>query len=953
MSETLWRLRTFGGIEVARNGHNAKFRTKKTLALVARLALRPGETFDRDQLARSLWPEVEVPRQSLRMALTDIRSVLGETAVRADQNSVSLNPDVISSDATEFEAAVRLGRPGDALNLVNGPLLPGFDDDWVLPEWLRMQEAIAAATVALMEKSPSDEALAVGKRMLAILGCREDIHIALMKLYVSKGLTSLAIAQFEELERQLDETWGEPPSQAAINVLESAPRVSRSKTRFLRPAERHRLIGRDELLTSLVAALESHLGTGPITLIGPGGSGKTSLAKAAVEELAERSGGFSWFADLSTERTLEGAVRKVQTVLGLPHAEQSEALPAIARFLRAKPGILVLDNFEQLVGVANPLVENLSKLGKECQLLITSRVSLQTEGETLVNVGPLPLPGKGTNLDFIRANPAVALFERQASLANESFSINTNNVLSVVELCRRLDGLPLALELAAARVIIHSPAQILASIHGSLEAIDSRTSNAPQRHRGLESTIRWSIDLLDEKTKEVCLAASVFAGSFTEADLRAITDREVAPSLETLVQASIVIVDANADVARYRMLETIRDSVRAMLERLPLYAVTMPRFILHMSQVAKDVEMPGQFRYDQRMQKHLDQWTNYSAALDYCVAHRVEPKAGAELAIAINRTASVYGQSGPLSAAMLAMRRWPKSVLSKPIRALVVEGWLSLLHNVGDIPQQIALAKPFTEERGLPPSTEARLRMALASLYKGGGMYDEAFEELLKVMELFDEITTTEQARTNYNAGLVICCIGDHERSLQYHLEALRLGRKGDDRNLLIRILFDVGSELAHQGRFDESLEIFDEAIEHCTILDSKKLEGLTRWQQGDAFLWMDRPREALEALRLSIDLVEEAGFRAGLQWIYLKTSEALAKCGDAVLAVKVLGKAVESRNSNGRPLAVYEQNDFDKLSAFLHEAMSEMQFQRYWAEGAQMEWNELTDLIHRSPVTL
>ncbi|MBS1702053.1 MAG: tetratricopeptide repeat protein [Armatimonadetes bacterium] len=929
MAAPTWKIKTFGSFEVTSKDAVAKFRTRKTADLVALLVIRPGEQLSRECLAALCWPDSDASRQSLRMAISDIRSVLGEDAVLADRDRVGLNAGRVSVDVVLFEKLTREKRFREALDLVQGLFLEGHEEDWVVPERLRLTDMIATAAVSMLADDPGDENASVAKRILTVVGCREDIHIALMQAYVRRGQTTLAIAQFEELERQLDELWGEPPSQAAVDVLESAPRPRVASIN--RPSWRHQLVGREALIDDVVTTLSQ---ANLVTLIGPGGSGKTSLARAVMNEVE----GTTWFVDLTPETTATGAARAIQTALGLPHAEQSEAIPAVARFLRSHPGLLVLDNFEQLAAVATPMVEALAKDG---QILVTSRVELGLRGEILKRVGPLDLPKMGASLEEVRLSPAVSVFEHRARAANDSFTVTGDNAPSVVELCRRLDGLPLAIELAAARVVVHSPAQILASIQRSMSAIDSRQTSGVDRHSSLDRTIAWSFDLLDDDSRLAALASSLFAGPFTEIDVATLLpNTNLTKALETLVRSSVINADTSSDVARYSMLETIRICIPNLAENRNEF---QPRFLACMAHKAREVE-EGDLRYEERLRRHQSQLANYFAALDFFVESRASIPIGIRLALDLMPAAAVYALGDRLGAVLTTILTWPNDEIDPALRAQVVMASLNLSANTDDLDQSIALTQAQLPKVAGNLKLETQAKLQLASLYKSRGRYEEAMTLLDWSIGHFDDLSHHERARALYLAGLTACCMGEHVRSLDYHLEALKHARKGGDRAQLIRILFDVGSELAHLGRSEESLELFDEAVEHCEILDSRKLEGLTRWQQGDALLYMNRPEDAVPILQRSIELVMEVGFKAALKWIFLKMGEALAKCGQPVTAVRLFGKAVETRNAESRPLAVYEQNDLDKTMEIVRGQLSQNAIDRHWSEGAQASWEELIE---------
>ncbi len=962
-SDAPWFVRTFGALEIRGAGGPAKLRTKKTAGILALLAVRGTTPTRRETLAAYSWPDSpsEAARQSLRMALSDIRAVLGETAIEGDRELIQINPRQVACDVALFEELTLDARYGEALELVTGPFLPDLDADWVAPEWFRIQDGVVEATCRYLDQcfktGEYADGIRMGKRILAIIGCREDLHIGLMKLFVAQGTPSLAIAQFETLEKELDELWGEYPSQAAIDVLESAPRTRPVRTEAAHPTVRYHLIGRDDLLTQTADALMSPDGPRHITLIGPGGSGKTSLASGILQELCERSDAPNWFVDLTAETSSEGAARQIQTKLGLPHAEQSEAVFAIARHLRAKPGVLVLDNYEQLAASASSLVADLMNQVPDARFLVTSRVALQNDKEELLQVGPLDLPEQGATLEQIRRSAAIELFERQAQLANPRFSITPDNANAVVELCRQLDGLPLAIELAAARTIVRSPAQILASLHLSLESIASRKRHAnvdgeairfsetdrEVRHSSLTRTIEWSFDLLTEEEKQVCLAASLFVGRFSERDVQFLTpELDASEILGELVRASMLNADSTGAETQFWMFETLRQYMQETLEDREDRNAVRTRFLEYFSHRATSIDEDKGLTHTERMTQHWMLMPNYLASLEFGVGTQTLPEVTAELVANSFRTASVYGLTQRMSGFADAIRGWKQELLPPVLRAQILEAWILLTANTGVLEEQLAAANEGLALSEGDQRMLCRMHLCRGSLLKQLGKYDEATPDFEWAYQHAAPGDHDLRAKALYDAGLNLCCVAKYQESLELHEQALKEARKGDDPNLLIRILFDVGSEMAHLGRGEESMPIFDEAVERCLQLDSRKMEGLTRWQQGDAYLSMGQPQEALNVLKKAIQLVVDAGFSAGLKWVFLDTGEALAGCGNEVLAARVLGKAVETRIAENRPLAAYEQEDLDRVRLTLKSAIGEQGLERHWDEGAQEEWTTL-----------
>lgn len=318
----------FGAFAVVSDRELDGLRTKKTKTLVALLSLRPGTLFPREQIAADLWPEATATsaRQSLRMALANIRSVFGGDTVLVEQEKIGLNPDLVTSDAAEFERLCSLGRFQEGLDLVRGPFAIDLEHPWLTAEGYRIHEAVAQAAVQLASEAADtlvrQAAITSLKRILSATGCREDLHIALMQLYLPEGLPSLAIAQFEILESDLADLWGEPPSPRAYTVIQNAPRNNQGDRSNDTEIEPNGLVGRTSLFNKILGCFQSNQGR-IVTLTGAGGSGKTALAKAVVYHETE-AGRRAVFLDLTSVRDEKSATAKILHELGLPGIDPAE-----------------------------------------------------------------------------------------------------------------------------------------------------------------------------------------------------------------------------------------------------------------------------------------------------------------------------------------------------------------------------------------------------------------------------------------------------------------------------------------------------------------------------------------------------------------------------------------------------------------------------------------------------
>jgi predicted ATPase/class 3 adenylate cyclase len=307
-----------------------------------------------------------------------------------------------------------------------------------------------------------------------------------------------------------------------------------------------------------------------VTLTGPGGSGKTRLAVAAADKLLPRFSDGVFFAPLAMLDDPARVPDAIASALELREAPDMPVLDVVRAHLRDKALLLVTDNFEHVVegaGVVAGLLEGAPGLS----VLATSRELLHLQGEVEFAVPPLPVPAAAEGDGDAASNPCVMLFAQRASAVRGDFTLNDETVRIVAEICRRVDGLPLAVELAAARIRILSLAELLARLDTRLGELRGGARDLPERQRTLRATIDWSYDLLDAAEQRLFARLSVFAGGGKREAADGICSRnlgiEVLDGLESLVDKSLVTRMAGADDAsRFSMLETIREYAHERLE---------------------------------------------------------------------------------------------------------------------------------------------------------------------------------------------------------------------------------------------------------------------------------------------------------------------------------------------------------------------------------------------------
>ncbi|MDX1933437.1 MAG: AAA family ATPase [Capsulimonadales bacterium] len=402
------------------------------------------------------------------------------------------------------------------------------------------------------------------------------------------------------------------------------------------PAPLTRFYGRENELTRLRWMLgdPNHR---LITLTGPGGIGKTRLALSLARRLREPAGiseGMSegmrvLFVSVADARTIPALLECVKQGFGIHTKKTADAMTAIVDFLRTEPTLLILDNFEQLIGVgAERWVEELLQRVPALTCLVTSRIRLPLQGESEFPVLPLEVPEEPDEPQdtetVLRDYPAVALFVDRAQQAVPYFPVNRKTVTAIIRLVRYLEGIPLAIELAAARARVYPPAQMLEQMTSRFRVLVSHRPMFEERHRSLRATIEWSFRLLTEEQRAFFLRLAVLRGAWITEDAEAVTGvPDPAEFLADLADASLVRTEFGADRIRFRMLETIRDFALEKLEeslnrdeRERLYDRHVARFVSVAEELLKARDGNDQATWREEIRRSHE---NCCAALERCL----------------------------------------------------------------------------------------------------------------------------------------------------------------------------------------------------------------------------------------------------------------------------------------------------------------------------------------------
>jgi predicted ATPase/class 3 adenylate cyclase len=335
------------------------------------------------------------------------------------------------------------------------------------------------------------------------------------------------------------------------------------------PLQLTSFVGREQDLHEIAKTFDT---TRLVTLTGVGGVGKTRLAMQVAAEVLPRFPDGAWFCELAAASDDEAMAQVVATTLGVNPRAGVTLSGSVIEFLGGKRLLLVLDNCEHLLSAAARLAEGILRGCPEVCVLATSREGLGTEGERNWSLRSLAVPDSSDATGVIEATDAVRLFVERATDAHADFVLDASGATSVAEICRRLDGIPLAIELAAARTVAMSPREIAARLDERFRLLTGGRRTAVERHQTLRATVDWSYSMLDERVQIVFDRLGVFAGSFDADAAEAIAagdgieSWDVLDAVTDLVAKSMVVTERSADGTRYQLLETMRAYARERLD---------------------------------------------------------------------------------------------------------------------------------------------------------------------------------------------------------------------------------------------------------------------------------------------------------------------------------------------------------------------------------------------------
>jgi predicted ATPase len=680
------------------------------------------------------------------------------------------------------------------------------------------------------------------------------------------------------------------------------------------PLQLTSFVGREEEIAEVEQLLDQ---ARLLTLTGPGGSGKTRLALQVAAELLTRFQDGACFVDLSpvTDPTLVPAA--VANALGVPETAGRPILDGVKEHLRHRELLQVVDNFEQ-VAEAGPLIEELLTAAPRLRALVTSRVVLSLRGEQEYAVPPLHVPEPGrppTGLAALGAVEAVRLFSERARAANSRFGLTEQNAPVIAEITARLDGLPLAIELAATRTKVLTPEQILSRLERRLSILTSGARSLPERQRTLRAAIAWSHDLLDPAERRLFARLSVFTGGWTFESAEAVCEPEslgldALDGLTSLLEKSLVRrTDAADGGARFLMLETIREFALEQLQSGPDLEPVVRRHAEHFLELAVEAE------------PHLE-GEDQGVWLDRCDAEHANIRAA--LRWAVDR-----GQADPAQRAAGALWRF----------------WQQRGH--------LAEGRRWLEEVLAMPSGQAPTAARAKALTGGGGIAWWTDQEAARA--LYEEALAIERrlgdparlAEALYNQAFVVAADDDLQGAARLLDESLELFRQVGDERGVAKVMVTLVVQDAAAGAWDRVVARIEEVIAIWRRLGDRLILAYTLVWLAFAYGRAGRRDDARPAALEALDLFHRAGDATGVALALLDLAFLLTWEGRHRDAIRMAAASQSYRDrAGGGPTpggfgGMLEGDPVAEASAHL----TEEEARRAWEEGLALTVDQAATL--------
>jgi predicted ATPase/DNA-binding XRE family transcriptional regulator len=729
-------------------------------------------------------------------------------------------------------------------------------------------------------------------------------------------------------------------SRAAGHAAESIAPGQHDTPRLQLPIPPTPIVGRGPDLARASQLLDPHAATARlVTLLGPAGVGKTRLALAIAAEVGLSYGDRAVFVDLAPVHDARLVAAAVAQSLGLQEIGGRSARELVLDYLAGRQLLLVLDNFEHLLGAASLVAELLAQCA-EIRVLVTSRAALRLRAEHRVTVAPLALAEATHSFEDIAAAPAVQLFVQRAQALLPEFELTESNAADVARICSHLDGLPLAIELAAARVGLLPPGTLLRRFERRLTCLTSGAADLPERQRTLRNALAWSFGLLTPDEQAVFARLSVFVGGCTVEAAEAVCALDgpidVLESVSSLIDNSMVRLEDGPE-PRIRLLETVREYAAEQLnqrhEQLAARSRHAAYFLAWAEAGAGRADGPDGTSWFQMLEQERE---NLRAALDSLV----EQTAAVDALRLAHAVAPFWLQRGPFDdartrlGALLALPGTDAtSVRAAALLDCALMAWAQADYATE---QQLAEAAVVAYREAGDPAGSARALADLAAANVNAGIYAVARELARQVLAAQPD----KRCRSYWRALMVLgSCArdeGDFESAAQYYQQVVDHTRRAGDGEWMGHALGCLGWMAFFAGDMPAARRWQQEALELRQARGQLREIAVTLTGLGHVALASGDRDQARALYAQSLNCHRDVGNQWGIVLV-LEGCAAVAASTAPTLALRLTGAATTLRSLIHRPMPRAEKPIHQRWLESARRALGPIAAAAAYAEGAAM----------------
>jgi predicted ATPase/class 3 adenylate cyclase len=685
-------------------------------------------------------------------------------------------------------------------------------------------------------------------------------------------------------------------------------------------------------------------GTRLLTLLGMGGLGKTRLALQVGAGVMDSYPDGVWFVDLQTIRDPALVVGETARVLSVREEGGRAPIQTLCAHLKSRKLLLILDNCEQVADASAGLAGMILRTTPDVRILATSRTALRVPGEQTYLVQPLPVPARSGTFEALSESTAVQLFVERAKLHKPSFALTEREAPAVAELVARLEGIPLALELAAARVRSLGLAEINKRLQDRFKLLVSGDRTLQARQQTLRALVDWSFDLLQENEQILLARIAVFAGNFdlaaaeTICGVAPLTPDDIIDLITSLVEKSLINMEEGDEGARYRVLETIRDYAREKLalrqEQATIAALHCNYYFSFAKASNQGLQGPEQAAWTRRVERNLD---DLRAAIALALAGGVDPIISVKLEVALMGFWMLRGYSSEGRRYVRASLELPEVRASAPIHAHALYVGACLAEgqsNYAEAQQMLQACLALRRHLNSPIDIAASLStLSLVRLHTGDA--DGARQDEEEAVSIFRSIENRiGEAIGLLHLGQIHFYLEDDAQANEYFVQCLSIAREIEYREIEREAELLLGESLLSAGELTAARARFLRSLEVCQDAEDKRGEAAALWWLGKADLLSERFAEAHVRLNGAMRAFRAFEMYEELLGCLDDQAELMRAVDAAADAVRVFASVEVARERLTLRRYPRLQRRWSETIAEVRRHLGNVKFEQAWSEG-------------------